>query len=135
MNRFSLLFFLILGLYQRSFSQGEFLLRGQSGFSGGVGFSINRDVRGLDFLAGYSYRGFLDANLAYVKDNGGSVQGGVISPSFTFYFVKQEDAENIPTLGLTVGLSHYISKTTETVIVPDSFIVTWRSYRASNRIN
>jgi hypothetical protein len=42
--------------------------------------------------------------------------------------VKQEDAENIPTLGVSLGFSHYTSKKTETVIVPDSFIVSWRSY-------
>jgi len=124
----SILVIIILGSIQWSFSQGEFLLRGQSGFSGGLGFSTNRDARGLDFLAGYSYRGILDANLSYVKENGGTVQGGVISPGIRFYVVKQEDAENIPTLGVSVGFSHYTSKTTETVIVPDSFIVSWRSY-------
>ena len=70
MKRFSILVIIILGSIQWSFSQGEFLLRGQSGFSGGLGFSTNRDARGLDFLAGYSYRGILDANLSYVKENG-----------------------------------------------------------------
>jgi hypothetical protein len=128
MKRFSILLFFILGLIQWSFSQSEFLLRGQSGFSGGLGLSTNRDARGLSFLAGYSYRGILDAELTYAKEDGGMVQGGVISPSLTYYFVKQEDAENIPTLGVSVGYSHYISKTKETVIVPDSFIVSWRSY-------
>ena len=128
MKKCSLLIFLILGLVQWSFSQGEFLHRGQCGFSGGLGVSINRDARGLNVLAGYSYRGIVDAKMTYEKEDGGTVQGGVLSPSITFYFVKQEDAENIPTLGVSLGFSHYTSKKTETVIIPDSFIVSWRSY-------
>ena len=48
MKKCSLLIFLILGLVQWSFSQGEFLHRGQCGFSGGLGVSINRDARGLN---------------------------------------------------------------------------------------
>jgi hypothetical protein len=128
MKRFSLLLFLILGLIQWSFSQSEFLLRGQNGYGGGFGFSTNHEARRLIFDAGYSYRGFIGANLTYAKTNGGTVQGGVLSPSITFYPVKQEDAENIPTLGISLGFSHYSSRTTETVIVPDTLIVTWRSY-------
>ena len=137
MKRYSLLFLFFLTLVQWSFSQGEFLLRGQSGFSGGLGFSTNRDARGLNVLAGYSYRGILDAKMTYAKEDGGTVQGGVISPSITFFFVKQEDAENIPTLGVSLGFSHYTSKKTETVIVPDSFIISWRSYErvAESTIN
>jgi hypothetical protein len=128
MRRFSILLFFMLSSIQWSFSQGEFLLRGQSGCGGGLGFSTNRDARGLNFFAGYSYRGILDANLTYAKENGGIVQDGIISPGITYYFVKQEDAENIPTLGVSIGFSHYTSKKSETVIVPDSFIVSWRSY-------
>ena len=128
MKRSSLLFFLILGLVQWSFSQGEFLRRGQNGFSGGLGFSTNRDAHGLNALAGYSFHGLVDARLTYANEDGGTVQGGVISPSLTFYFAKQEDAENIPTIGVSLGFSHFSSKKTETDIVPDSFIVSWRSY-------
>ena len=128
MKRSSLLFFLILSFVHWSFSQGEFLRRGQNGFSGGLGFSTNRDAHGLNILAGYSFHGIVDAKLTYAKEDGGIVQGGVISPSLTFYFAKQEDAENIPTLGVSIGFSHYTSKKSETVIVPDSFFVSWRSY-------
>jgi hypothetical protein len=128
MKRFSVTFLLILGLVQWSFSQSEFLLRGQSGYGGGFGLSTNHEENGLNFYAGYSYYGFMDAKLTYAKANGGKVQGGVLSPSITFYFVKQEDVQNIPTLGISLGFSRYASKTTETVIVPDTAIVTWRSY-------
>lgn len=115
-------------MVQWSFSQSEFLPRGQNGFGGRFGFNTNREGYGLNFCAGYSYRGFIDANLTYMKTNGGRVQGGVLSPSFTFYPIKQEDIENIPTLGISFGFSRYISKRTETVIVPDTVIVSWRSY-------
>jgi hypothetical protein len=128
MKRFFIPFFLIFGLVQWSYSQSEFLPRGQSGYDCGFGLRTNREKNELNIYAGYSYRGFIDANLTYVKANGGTVQGGVLSPSIIFYLVKQEDAENIPTLGISVGFSHYKSKTTETVIVPDTTIVTWRSY-------
>jgi hypothetical protein len=90
--------------------------------------STDREKNRLSFFAGYSYRGFVDANLTYSKANGGRVQAGVLSPSITFYPVKEEDADNIPTLGISIGFSRYISKTIETVIVPDSVIVSWRSY-------
>lgn len=128
MKRYSVLFFIILGLVQWSFSQSEFLLRDQSGYGGGFGFSTNREENGLILYAGYSYRGFIDANLTYTKTKGGEVQGGVLSPNITYYLIKQEDAENIPTLSISLGFSRYTSKTTETVIVPDTLIVSWRSY-------
>jgi len=128
MKRFFLLLVLVVGLIQWSFSQGEFLLRGKNGYEGGVGLSTDREQNRLNLFVGYSFRGFIDANLEYAKANGGSVQGGVLSPSVTFYPVKQEDADNIPTLGLSLGFSRYTSKTTETVIVPDTTRITWRSY-------
>jgi hypothetical protein len=128
MKRFSISFFFVIGLVQWSFSQSEFLPRGQSGYGGGVGLSVNREEKGLILYTGYSYRGFMDAKLTYTKANGGTIQGGVLSPSITFYPVKQEDVRNIPTLGISIGFSHYVSKTTETFIVPDTVIVTWRSY-------
>ncbi|MGD1046747.1 MAG: hypothetical protein ABR936_15680 [Bacteroidota bacterium] len=128
MKRFSIPFFLIVVLVQWSFSQSEFLFRGQSGYGSGVGLSANRKENGLILYTGYSYRGFIDAKLTYIKANGGAIQGGVLSPSISFYAIKQEDAQNIPTLDISFGFSHYISKTTETVVVPDTVIVTWRSY-------
>jgi hypothetical protein len=118
----------MIGLIQVSYSQGEFLLRGQSGYGGGGGFSSDREKQAFHVYAVYSYYGFLDANLTYEKANGGAVQGGVLTPRITYYFVKQEDAEDIPTLGFSVGFRHYTSKTTETMIVPDTIAVRWRSY-------
>ena len=128
MKRFFHFFLLVAGLFQISFSQGEFLLRGQSGFGAGCGIGTDREKQTVSICAGYSYHGFLDANLNYEKANGGAVQDGILSPSMTFYVVKQEDADDIPTLGFSVGYRHYHSKTTETVIVPDSVAVRWRSY-------
>jgi hypothetical protein len=128
MKRFPILFYLLVGVFQLSFSQSEFLLRDQSGFRGEIGCSTNREENGVNLAAGYSYHGFIDANLTYAKANGGSTQGGILTPSITFYPLKQEDAEIAPTLGVSLSFSRYTSKTTETVIVPDSVIVTWRSY-------
>ena len=128
MKRYSVLLLLMLGLVHLSFSQSEFLLRGQSGYGGGFGLNTNHEENGLNLYAGYSYRGFIDAKLTYEKANGGAVQGGVFSPSVTYYLAKQEDAENIPTLSISFAFSRYVSKTTETVIIPDTVIVTWRSY-------
>jgi len=128
MKPFSILLFLMLGLVQLSFSQSEFLQRGQSGYGGGCGLCTDREKNELNLYAGYSYRGFIDAKLTYAKANGGAVQDGVLSPSMTFYFVKQEDAENIPTLGISLSFSHYTSRTTETVVVPDTVVITWLSY-------
>jgi hypothetical protein len=109
MKRFSLFLSLMLGLVQGSFSQSEFLPRGQNGYGGGFGLSTNHEGNGLNFYAGYSYRGFLDGNLSYTKSNGGKVQGGVLSPSVTYYIAKQEDVENLPTLGISVGYERYKS--------------------------
>ncbi len=118
MRRFSILFFLTTSLVHYSFSQSEFLRRGRSGVGGSVGFSKNCSANAFNLYAGYSYRGFLDANLAYSKADGGKVRGGVLSPSITFYPIKQEDAKNAPTLGISLAFSHYTSKTVTTVDVP-----------------
>ena len=67
MIRTSILFILIGGLVQWSFSQSEFLLRGESGCGGGLGLSTNREGNGLNISAGYSYRGFIDASLIVRK--------------------------------------------------------------------
>ena len=103
MKRIPLVFFLSLGLVQSSFPQSEFLRRGQSGFSGGIGVVTDREKNGWNFTAGYSYRGFLDADLMYSKANGGKVQGGVLTPSVTYYLTKQEDAEGMPTFGISIS--------------------------------
>jgi hypothetical protein len=132
MKRLSFFLFFLLCAAQWSHSQSAFLLRGQSGWGGGLGLSTNREGQGLNVYAGYSYRGYLDANLSYTKYNGGDIQGGFLTPNITFYLAKQEDVENIPTLGISLGFSRYVSKTTATVIVPDTVNVTWRSYERTN---
>ena len=125
MKRFSIPFFLILGLVQCSFSQSEFLTRGHSGYGGGIGLSTNREENGLNFNAGFSYRGFLNANLTYSKTNGDRLQNGILSPSITFYPIKQEDAQGAPTIGLSLAYSGYMMTTTTTNAVPDSSAPTY----------
>ncbi|RPI04532.1 MAG: hypothetical protein EHM64_09600 [Ignavibacteriae bacterium] len=132
MERCALAFFLTFGLIQWSQAQSEYLLRGRSGIGGGLEISSDHEKNSLALVAGYSFRGVLDASLKYSKANGGHVQGGVLSPIITIYPVKQEDAENIPTLGISLGFSRYLSKTSATVIVPDSAVISWRSYERTN---
>ncbi len=119
MKRLSMFFFLIISLVHCSFSQGEFIKRGKSGIEGGAGFSVNSEMNEKTLYAGFSYKGFLDANIAYWKANGGKVQDGIISPGITFYPIKQEDAKKAPTLGISLGYSHYKSKSTSLVDVPE----------------
>jgi hypothetical protein len=119
MKRFSIFFFLMIGLIHCSFSQGEFIKRGKSGIGGGAGFSTNREMNAKTLYAGFSYQGFLDANIAYWKASGGKVQDRVISSGITFYPVKQEDANKAPTLGISLGYTHYKSKSTSLVDVPE----------------
>jgi hypothetical protein len=118
MKRLSIFFFLMISLVHCSFSQGEFIERGKSGIGGGAGFSTNHEMNGKTLYVGFSYKAFLDANITYWKTNGGKVQDGVISPSITFYPVKQEDAKKAPTLGISLGYSHYKSKSTSLVDIP-----------------
>jgi hypothetical protein len=128
MKRFSLLFFLVISLFQYSFSQGEFLQRGGNGFGVGMGFSTNNETNALSYYAGFSYQGILDANLTYSKANGGKVRDGVVLPSITYYPVKQEDAKVAPTLGISLGFSRYVSKKTSTMEEPDLVGIGWHWY-------
>jgi hypothetical protein len=121
-------FFLMISLVHCSFSQGEFIKRGKSGIGGGAGFSANREMNGKTLYAGFSYKGFLDANITYWKMSGGKVQDGVLSPSIMYYLVKQEDAKKAPTLGISLGYSHYKSKATTKVEVPDTIGIGWHWY-------
>jgi hypothetical protein len=120
MKQLATVFSVIVMLVQISFSQSEFLRRGQNGFGGGLGFSVNSEMTGMSFYAGYSYKGFLNLDLTYSKADGGKVTDGVITPTITYYFIKQEDGKRTPTLGVSLGYSRYTSKTTQTVAVPDS---------------
>jgi hypothetical protein len=118
MKRFTIFFFLMLSLVHYSFSQGEFIQRGKSSIGVGAGFSANREMNGKTLYAGYSFKGFLDANLTYWKSNWGRTIDGVLSPGITYYFIKQEDAKKAPTIGLSLGYSHYRWKSTSVVDVP-----------------
>jgi hypothetical protein len=120
MKRLAVFFFLMISMVHYSFSQGEFIKRGKSGFGGSVGISIiNKEIDGSLFYAGFSYKGFLDLGLTYWKANDGKINGEIFTPSFTYYPVKQEDAKKMPTLGISLGYSHYKSKPTSFVDVPE----------------
>jgi hypothetical protein len=111
------------------YSQSEFIQRGESSFGGGFGFCTSKEAGGFNLFASYSHQGFLDGKLTYSKLNGGHIQGGVFTPSGTYYLLKQEDADRIPTLGLSLGFSHYKYKQTRTFIEPDTITITWKSYQ------
>jgi hypothetical protein len=125
MKNIFILFFLVIGSVQWSFSQSEFLPRGRSGYGGGFGLSTNREENGLNVNAGYSYRGFINAKLTYSEANGDRIQGGVLSPSITFYPVKQEDARNAPTVGISLGYSQYKSNITTKFEEQDTVGIGW----------
>jgi hypothetical protein len=101
-------------------AQGEYVSRGTSAYSGSVLMRSNSQASEFGIQAGYSYKGILDAGLLYVKANAGDSKDGILSPSVTYYFVKQEDAEQAPTVGLTFSYRHYQSMNTSTVAEPDS---------------
>jgi hypothetical protein len=110
---------LVLATSQVIFAQSDILRRGQSGIGAGLGFSTNRETGQYLVTAGYAYQGFLDGTLMYSKASRGEVTQGVITPTVTFYPVKQEDADKVPTLGISLGFSHYVKTTTETVYSPN----------------
>jgi hypothetical protein len=100
-------------------AQSDILRRGQSGIGVGIGYSNNRETGQYLISAGYSYKGFLDGSLTFSKANQGEVTQSVITPTVTFFPVKQEDADNVPTLGISLGFNHYVKTTTETVYAPN----------------
>jgi hypothetical protein len=57
-------------------------------------------------------------SFTYWKKSSGKIQDGVLTPTVTIYPVKQEDAKKAPTLGLSIGYSHYKSKSTSQLDVP-----------------
>jgi hypothetical protein len=118
MKRLSLFIFLVIGLAHSSFSQGEFIQRDKNGIGLGAGFSTNREMNGKTLYGGYSYKGFLDLGLTYWKMSSGKIQDGVLTPTITFYPMKQEDAKKAPTLGLSIGYSRYRSISTSQLDVP-----------------
>jgi hypothetical protein len=118
MKQICLFFFLLISLIQCSLSQSEFIKRGKSGLEVGTGFSANREANGKTLYAGYSFKGFLDLSLTYLKKSSGKIQDGVFTPTIAFYPVKQEDAKKAPTLGVSIGYSHYRSISTSQLDVP-----------------
>ena len=119
LKRVSIFFFLMISFIHCSFSQGEFIKRGKNGVGGGAGFSTNREMNGKTLFAGFSYEGFLDLGITYWKPNGGKIRDEVFTPSITYYPIKQEDAYKAPTFGISLGYSHYKSKSTSLEEVPD----------------
>jgi hypothetical protein len=109
----------MISLVHYSFSQGEFIVRGRSGVGGTAGFSVNKDMNCKILYVGFSPKGVLDFGLTYWKANSGKIRDEVITPSITCYLVKQEDAKKTPTLGISLGYSHYKSKSIALVDVPD----------------
>jgi hypothetical protein len=101
-------------------AQGEYISRGTNAYSGSVLLSTDKQATAFGIQAGYSYKGFLDAGLMYLKANAGDFKNGILSPSITYYIVKQEDAPKAPTVGVTFRYQHYQSTTTSTVTEPDS---------------
>jgi hypothetical protein len=112
-------FFLIISLIHCSFSQGEFIKRGKIGIGASAGFSTNKEMNGKTLYAGFSYKGFLDLGLTYWKASSGKIRDEVFTPNITYYPIKQEDAKKAPTLGISLGYSHYKSKSTSLVDVPE----------------
>jgi hypothetical protein len=119
MKRLSMFFFLLICWAHYSFSQGEFIRRGRSGIGAGAGFSANKEMNGKTIFAGFSYKGVLDLGLIYWKASSGKIRGEVFTPNIAYYPVKQEDAKNAPTLGISLGYSHYKSTSTSLVDIPE----------------
>jgi hypothetical protein len=118
MRRLATIVFMIALLYQSAFPQSEYLRRGKTGFGGGIGFSLNRVETGMYAFGGFSYKGIWNLDVAYAKYDGGKISDGVITPTITYYPVKQEDSKKAPTLGISIGYSQYNSTTISTASVP-----------------
>ncbi|HVN49506.1 MAG TPA: hypothetical protein VMU30_11895 [Bacteroidota bacterium] len=101
-------------------AQGEYISRGTNAYSGSLLMQTNSEATAYGFQAGYSYKGFLDAGLTFIKANAGDFKNGILSPSMTYYIVKQEDDLHAPTVGVTFSYRHYPSTNTSAVAEPDS---------------
>jgi len=119
MKRLSIFLFLMISVVHCSFSQSEFIKRGKSGIGGGAGFSTNKEMNGKTLYAGFSYNGFLDLGVTYWKASSGKIRDEVFTPNITYYPIKQEDAKKAPTIGISLGYSHYKSKSTSSIDVPE----------------
>jgi hypothetical protein len=115
-----------IGLISLMLAQGQYVSRGTSAYSGSLLMGTNSQASEFGVQAGYSYKGFIDAGLMYAKANAGDFKNGILSPSITYYIVKQEDDVHAPTVGVTFSYQHYQSTNTSTVIEPDSIPVTFQ---------
>ena len=79
-------------------------------------------------FAGFSYKGFLRFGSYLLESKRWKDLDEVFTPTITFYPVKQEDARKAPTLGISIGYSHYKSKSTSLVDVPDAEYGTSNGY-------
>lgn len=100
---------IVLFLSSSVFGQGAYLERGQSGFGIGGRFSTNEDVTGIGGSVGYSVNGIFDFGIGVESFSfdqkllGSDLSATVISPSITFYALKQND--EIP-LSFAIGAGY-----------------------------
>lgn len=91
------------------YGQGAYLDRGQSGFGIGAGFSTNEDVTGIGGSVGYSVSGIFDFGISVDRFSfdqklfGEDLSATVISPSVTFYALKQN--EDLP-ISFAIGAGY-----------------------------
>ena len=101
--------FMLSAVCSSIYGQGAYLERGQSGFGIGAGFSTNEDVTGIGGRVGYSVNGIFDFGIiveSFSFDQkllGADLSATVISPSITFYAIKQND--EIP-LSFAIGAGY-----------------------------
>lgn len=120
MKRIFIVIFMQVGFVLSMYAQGEFIPRGTNAFSGSMLMCTDKEANAIGVQAGYSYKGFFDVGLMYLKATAGDFKSGILSPSITYFIVKQEDAVHVPTIGMTFHYQHYTSTTTSTVVQPDS---------------
>jgi len=91
------------------YGQGAYLERGQSGFGIGAGFLTNKDATTIGGTVGYSVSGIFDFGIGVDRVSfdqkllGEDLSATVISPSVTFYALKQN--ENLP-ISLALGAGY-----------------------------
>ena len=108
MKSFSTVFIMLLFACS-VYGQGAYLDRGQSGFGIDGGFATNEDVTGISGSVGYSVNGIFDFGIGVKSFSfdqkllGADLGATAISPSITFYALKQND--EIP-LSFAIGAGY-----------------------------
>lgn len=98
---------------EKTFSQGEFLFKGETGFGGNFGIAKSSDLVTSAFSLGYAPADFLDfaVSIGRLEELGSSEgSGSSFSPSVTLYPRKQEKKGSRPTVGINIGYT-YVSIT------------------------